>query len=179
MRERGYSTHCVCVCVCVCLSDTSLACASRALRPQVRYQPKALDARNKTNVGISLSTLSSKVMTDFGSLTTVKLALTPQIRYLQGAGAHVKTRLVGQALRLVLAQTPSIVSIVLATTVIIYTFRKPHPLVGHGIARGALGLTRLHVVLFSNSGWLVAKRHSSGACEFACSIFYAQCLFLG
>ena len=53
------------------------------------------------------------------------------------------------------------------------------PLVGHGIARGALGLTRLHVVLFSNSGWLVAKRHSSGGCEFACDIFYAQCLFLG
>ena len=104
------------LCVCVCLSVTSLAGASRALRPQVRYQPKALDARNKTNVGISLSTLSSKVMTDFSSLTTVRLALTPQIRYLQGAGA-VKTRLVGQALRLVLAQTPSIVSIVLATTV--------------------------------------------------------------
>ena len=55
-----------------------------------------------------------KVMTDFSSLTTVRLALSPQIRYLQGAGA-VKARLVGQALRLVLAQTPSIVSIVLAT----------------------------------------------------------------
>ena len=37
---------------------------------------------------------------------------------------------------------------------IIYTFRKPHPLVGHGVARGALALTRLHVLLFSNSGWL-------------------------
>ena len=117
MRGRGYSTHCVCVCVCVCvcLSVTALAGASRALRPQVRYQPKALDARNKTNVGISLSTLSSKVMTDFSALTIVRLALTPQIRYLQGTGA-VKTRLVGQALRLVLAQIPSIVSIVLATT---------------------------------------------------------------
>ena len=114
MRGRGYSTHCVCVCV--CLSVTALAGTSRALRPQVRYQPKALDARNKKNVGISLSTLSSKVMTDFSALTTVRLALTPQIRYLQGTGA-VKTRLVGQALCLVLAQTPSIVSIVLATTV--------------------------------------------------------------
>jgi hypothetical protein len=75
-----------------------------------------LDARNKTSVGISLSTLSSKVMTDFSLLTTVRLALMPQIRYLQGTGA-VKTRLVGQALRLVQAQIPSIVSIVLATTV--------------------------------------------------------------
>ena len=163
----------------MCLSVTSLACASRALRPQVRYQPKALDARNKTNVGISLSTLSSKVMTDFSSLKTVRLALTPQIRYLQGVDA-VK---LGRASTASSASTDSIYSIHCASnyciTVIIYTFRKPHPLVGHGIARGALGLTRLHVVLFSNSGWLVAKRHSSGACEFACSIFYAQCLFLG
>ena len=113
---RGYSAHCVCVCACVCESVTALAGASRALQPQVRYQPKALYARNKKNGGFSLSTLSSKVMTDFSALTTVRLVLTPQIQYLQGAGA-VKTRLVGQALRLVLAQIPSIVSIVLATSV--------------------------------------------------------------
>ena len=116
MRGQGYCTHCVCVCVCVCVSVTALAGASRALRPQVRYQPKALDGRNKKNVGISLSTLSSKVRTDFSWLTTVGLALTPQIRCLQRAGA-VKTRLVGQALRLVLAQIPFIISMVLATTV--------------------------------------------------------------
>ncbi len=28
-------------------------------------------------------------------------------------------------------------------------------------------------------GLLVAKQHSSGGCEFACSIFNAQCLLLG
>ena len=57
----------VCVCVCVCVSVIALAGTSRALRPQVRYQPKALDARKNTNVEISLNTLSSKVMTDFSS----------------------------------------------------------------------------------------------------------------
>ena len=104
------------LCVCVCVPVTALVGTSHALRPQVRYQLKVLDARNETNVGISLSTLSSKVMTDFNSLTTVRLALTPQIRYQKGAGA-VKTRLVGQALRLVLARLPFIISMVLETTV--------------------------------------------------------------
>ena len=102
MRGRGYGTHCVCVCV--CLSVTALAGAPRTLQPQVRYQQEALDARIKTNVGISPSILSSRVMTDFSSPRTVWLALAPQIRCLQGASA-VRRRLVGQALRPGLATT--------------------------------------------------------------------------
>ena len=61
MRGRGYSTHSVGLCVCV--SATTLAGATRTLRAQLRYQQKALVTRNKTNVGIGLKHLSSKVMT--------------------------------------------------------------------------------------------------------------------
>ena len=57
MRGRGYSTYSV------CLSVTALAGATRTLRPQLRYQKKALDARIKYAVGIELKFLSSKVMT--------------------------------------------------------------------------------------------------------------------
>ena len=48
---------------CVCLSDTALADATRTLRPQLRYQKKALDARIKIKDGIKLKFVSSKVMT--------------------------------------------------------------------------------------------------------------------
>ena len=92
------------VCVCVCLSVTALAGAPRTLQPQVRYQQEALDARIETNVGISPSILSSRVMTDFSSPRTVWLGLAPQTRCLQGASA-VRRRLVGQALRPGLATT--------------------------------------------------------------------------
>ena len=54
---------CVCVCLSVCLSVTTLAGATRTLRAQLRYQTKALVTRIKTNVGIGLKHLSSKVMT--------------------------------------------------------------------------------------------------------------------
>ena len=57
-----------------------------------------------------------------------------------------------------------------------------HPLVGHGVARGALALyTTTHASILEQHfvSLLVAKQHSSGGCELACSIFYAQCLFLG
>ena len=47
----------------VCLSVTALAGATRTLRPQLRYQKKALDARIKIKDGIELKVLSSKVMT--------------------------------------------------------------------------------------------------------------------
>ena len=47
----------------LCLSVTALAGATRTLRPQLRYQKKALDARIKYTVGIELKFLSSKVMT--------------------------------------------------------------------------------------------------------------------
>jgi len=53
----------VCVCVCVCVSVTTVASATNALKAKVRYQQKALDARNKINVGIELKILGSKVMT--------------------------------------------------------------------------------------------------------------------
>ena len=51
------------VCLSVCLSVTALAGATRTLRPQLRYQKKALDTRIKLNLGIELKILSSKVMT--------------------------------------------------------------------------------------------------------------------
>ena len=38
----------------MCLSVTALAGATRALRPKLRYQKKALDARNKLKDGIEL-----------------------------------------------------------------------------------------------------------------------------
>ena len=41
-------------CVCVCVSVTALAGATHTLRPQLRYQKKALDARIKINIGIWL-----------------------------------------------------------------------------------------------------------------------------
>ena len=47
----------------VCLSDTALAGAKRTLRPQLRYQNKALDARIKLIYVIELTFLSSKAMT--------------------------------------------------------------------------------------------------------------------
>ena len=47
----------------MCLSVSALAGATRTLRPQLRYQKKALDARIKQTVGIELKFLSSKVMT--------------------------------------------------------------------------------------------------------------------
>ena len=49
--------------VSVCLSVAALAGATRTLRPQLRYQKKALDARIKIKDGIKLKFLSSKVMT--------------------------------------------------------------------------------------------------------------------
>ena len=45
------------------MSVTALAGATRTLQAQLRYQKKALDTRIKTNVGIELKVLSSKVMT--------------------------------------------------------------------------------------------------------------------
>ena len=53
----------MCVCVCVCVSVTALAGATRTLRPQLRYQKKALDARINLKNGIELKLLSLKVMT--------------------------------------------------------------------------------------------------------------------
>ena len=47
----------------VCLSVTALAGATPTLRPQLRYQKKALDARIKIKAEIELKFLSSKVMT--------------------------------------------------------------------------------------------------------------------
>ena len=51
------------VCVCVCVSVTALASTTNALNAKVRYQQKALDAGNKSNVGVELKILGSKVMT--------------------------------------------------------------------------------------------------------------------
>ena len=67
---RGYSTHsvlCLSVCLSVCVSVTALVGATRTLRPQLRYQKKALDARIKINIGIELKCLASKVMTGCSS----------------------------------------------------------------------------------------------------------------
>ena len=58
--------HIVCVrvlCVCVCVSVTTLAGAMSPLKAKVRYQQKALDAGNKTNVGMELKILGLKVVT--------------------------------------------------------------------------------------------------------------------
>ena len=79
---RFYSNHCVCVCVrvsvcvSVCVSVTTLASATNALKAKVRYQQKALDARNKINVGIELKILGSKVMTVTSLPWNLYLALT-------------------------------------------------------------------------------------------------------
>ena len=61
MQGGGSSNHCVCPSVCV--SVTTLVSATNALKAKVRYQQKALDPRNKINVGIKLKILGSKVMT--------------------------------------------------------------------------------------------------------------------
>ena len=61
MRGTGSSDLCVCVCVCVCVPVTTPVSTMNALRARVRYQQKALDTRNKTNVGIELKLLGSKV----------------------------------------------------------------------------------------------------------------------
>ena len=58
-----FNAHASIPVVCVCLSDTALAGATRTLRPQLRYQKKALDARIKLKYGMELTFLSSKVMT--------------------------------------------------------------------------------------------------------------------
>ena len=49
--------------VCVCVSVTALAGATSPLKAKVRYQQKAHDIGNKTNLGIELKILSSKFMT--------------------------------------------------------------------------------------------------------------------
>ena len=54
MQGRGSSNCCVYMRVCVCVSVAALASATNALKAKVRYQQKALDTRNKINVGIEL-----------------------------------------------------------------------------------------------------------------------------
>jgi len=49
--------------VCVCVSVTALAGATSPLQAKIRHQQKALNVRNKMNVGLELKILSSIVMT--------------------------------------------------------------------------------------------------------------------
>jgi len=58
-----YVYVCACVCVCVCLLLLLLAGATSPLQAKVRHQQKALNVRNKMNVGLELKILSSIVMT--------------------------------------------------------------------------------------------------------------------
>ena len=51
---------CVCVSVCVCYHSSGYY---ESLKAKVRYQQKELDIGNKTNVGIKLQILGTKVMT--------------------------------------------------------------------------------------------------------------------
>jgi len=53
MWGRGSSTR-VRQCVCVCVSVTTLTGAMSPLKVKVRYQQKALDVGNKTNIEIEL-----------------------------------------------------------------------------------------------------------------------------
>ena len=54
-----------CVCECVSVYVTAQTSTPRTGYRRLRYQKKALDARLKTNVGIALNTLGSKVMETF------------------------------------------------------------------------------------------------------------------